>query len=86
MAPVGSLRPNHIIYDELCLGQVRDDSRQLLLDIIRRHGETEEKPIEGVILGCTELGMIVKPAHVGLPLFDTTAIHVEAVLNFSLQG
>lgn len=74
---------NQIIYEELCLGMVRDESRQRLLEVIdrnRRHG------IEGVILGCTELSMILGPHHVDLALFDTTAIHVGAALEFSLKS
>lgn len=74
---------NQIIYEELCLGRVRDESRQRLLEVIdrnRRHG------IEGVILGCTELSMILRPEHLDLALFDTTAIHVGAALDFSLKS
>lgn len=76
------LRINQIIFEELCLGQVADSSRDCLLNIIARN---KEHGIEGVILGCTELAMILKHEHVDLPLFDTSIIHVESALNFSLK-
>ncbi|WCK55223.1 aspartate/glutamate racemase family protein [Aneurinibacillus sp. Ricciae_BoGa-3] len=73
---------NRIIYEELCLGRVMDSSRDCLMNIISRN---KERGIKGVILGCTELAMILQPQHLDLSLFDTTAIHVESALNFSLQ-
>lgn len=80
---------NRIIYEELCIGKVEADSREILLDIISKYRFSaqshEKKMIEGVILGCTELGMILEPEHTDLPLFDTTAIHVEAALHFALD-
>jgi aspartate racemase len=76
------LSVNRIIFEELCLGRVIDSSRDALLNIIERN---KPNGIEGVILGCTELAMILKPEHIELPLFDTTAIHVDAALRFSLD-
>lgn len=84
IAPTGETvsTVNRIIFEELVLGKVIEASRNELLSVIAdmrsRHA------IEGVILGCTELAMILEPHHVDLPLFDTTAIHVEAALDFSL--
>ena len=70
-----------IIYQELCLGVVDDDSRDVYLAIIDR---LRAQDIDGVILGCTEITMLVGPEHTDLPLYDTTAIHarkaVEAML------
>lgn len=74
---------NRIIYEELCLGVTTDESRSVLLDVISRN---KENGIEGVILGCTELAMILQPQHVDLPLFDTTSIHVQSALEFSLKS
>lgn len=74
---------NQVIYEELCLGIVRDESRQRLLDVVERN---KRNGIEGVILGCTELAMILEPHHVDLALFDTTLIHVRAALDFSLKS
>lgn len=74
---------HRIIYEELCLGVVNADSRRRLLDVIARN---KARKIEGVILGCTELAMILQPEHVDLQLFDTTSIHVDAALAFSLDS
>ncbi|MCY0901646.1 MAG: aspartate/glutamate racemase family protein [Firmicutes bacterium] len=73
---------NRIIYEELCLGIVTADSREELLHVIRRN---KLRGIEGVILGCTELGMILAPQDADIPLFDTTSIHVQSALEFSLD-
>ena len=65
---------NDIIFDELCVGTIREVSKNNLLRIIdglRRCGA------QGVILGCTELGLLVSPADVALPVFDTAIIHAE---------
>lgn len=72
---------NRIIFEELVLGIVTDDSRECLLEVICRN---KAQGIEGVILGCTELAMILQPDDVDLPLFDTTALHVRFALDYSL--
>ncbi len=72
---------NRIVFEELCLGSVLSASRDYLLNVI---SQGKERGIQGVILGCTELAMILEPRHVDMPLFDTTAIHVEYTLEFSL--
>jgi aspartate racemase len=69
-----------IILDELVKGEVREASRAALLAIIDRHGA------DGVILGCTELCMILSQEHVVLPVFDTTALHAAAVSAYAFQG
>jgi aspartate racemase len=72
-----------VIYGELCLGTIRDESRARYLSIIeglRRRG------CGGVILGCTEIGMLVKPDDTPIPLFDTTALHAAAAVDLALQG
>lgn len=66
---------NNVIYNELCVGKISPDSRKKLVEIIER---LAEKGAEGVILGCTELQLLVKPDDVKIPLFDTTRIHSEA--------
>ncbi|QQE77068.1 aspartate/glutamate racemase family protein [Alicyclobacillus sp. SO9] len=77
------LTVNDVIYEELCLGVVTEPSREKLLSIILRN---ENKGIEGVILGCTELAMILEQQHVNLPIFDTTSIHVQYALDASLSS
>ena len=70
-----------IIYQELCLGQVDDDSRQVYLAIIDR---MRSEDIDGVILGCTEIGMLIEPTHTDLKLYDTTAIHAQMAVRKAL--
>ena len=72
---------NHVIYDELVAGQVRDESRAGYVAVIKR---LAERGAEGVILGCTEIPLLVSEADAGMPLFDTTVIHAEAALNYAL--
>lgn len=70
-----------IIYQELCLGVVDDDSRDVYLSVIER---IREQGIEAVILGCTEIGMLIGPQHTDLPLYDTTVIHAEQAVDAML--
>ena len=68
-----------VIYNELCLGTVRDASKNAYLEIIA-HMEDDEK-IEGVILGCTEIGMLISQDDLALPVLDTTRIHALAAVE-----
>jgi aspartate racemase len=74
---------NGVIYDELVAGQIRDASRAGLLAIIHK---LASRGAEGVILGCTEIPLLVHEADAGLPLFDTTTLHAEAALRFAVGG
>lgn len=74
---------HRVIYDELCLGITRDESRRAYAAVIAELGR---RGAEAVILGCTEIGLLVGPRDSALPLYDTTRIHVEAALDFALQG
>jgi aspartate racemase len=74
---------NRVIYEELVAGQIRATSRQDYVDIIRR---LEAQGAQGVILGCTEIPLLVSEADTDLPLFDTTAIHAEVALQYALEG
>ena len=71
-----------IIYNELCLGEINDKSRKIYLEIIEK---LANDGVEGVILGCTEIPLLVKQEDVELPLFDTTKIHAEAAVEFALK-
>jgi aspartate racemase len=73
---------NTVIYDELVAGQIRDESRAGYIAIINK---LAERGAEGVILGCTEIPLLVNEEDVGMPLFDTTVIHAEAALNYALK-
>ena len=63
---------NRIIYDELCLGTIKDSSRKEYIRII---DSLKEQGAQGVILGCTEIGLLVSQGDSPLPVFDTTQIH-----------
>ena len=73
---------HRVIYDELVLGTVRDDSRAAYLKIIQ---DMHDRGAEGVIEGCTEIVMLVQQEHTGTPLFDTTAIHAEKAVEMALE-
>ena len=70
-----------VIFDELCKGVVRDASRDAMLGVIRRGMEAGA---DSVILGCTEICLLLDPARLPCPGFDSTAIHVGAALDFAL--
>lgn len=71
-----------IIYQELCLGQIEAESREVYLAIIER---MRKENIDGVILGCTEIGMLLQPQHIDIKLYDTTAIHALQAVNRALE-
>ena len=70
-----------IIYNELCLGIIKDDSRQKYIDIINK---LYAKGAEGIILGCTEIPLLIKQSDVLIPVYDTTKIHAESAVDFAL--
>ncbi len=72
---------NAIIYDELVHGKINDDSRRTVVKVIE---ELWENGAEGVILGCTELELLVKQTDVEVPLFPGTTLHVDAALDRAL--
>ena len=74
---------HRIIYEELVLGQVNEASRNEYLRII---GDLAARGAEAIILGCTEITMLVQQEHTSVPLFDTTAIHAEAAVALALQS
>ncbi|NUR28663.1 MAG: aspartate/glutamate racemase family protein [Catenulispora sp.] len=69
------------IYDELCLGVVREESRQAYLTIVE---ELSAAGAQAVILGCTEIGMLLDAGNCPLPVYDTTLLHVKAALDWAL--
>jgi aspartate racemase len=75
------MRVNRVIYEELVAGQIREPSRAAYVAIIRK---LAERGAQGVILGCTEIPLLVSEADAGLPLFDTTLLHAEAALNYAV--
>lgn len=76
-------RVHQIIYQELCLGQVRDASRQAYLQVIAGLGA---QGAQAIILGCTEIGLLIHPADCQLPLFDTTALHARSAAHWAMSA
>jgi len=68
-----------IIYKELCLGVIKKESRDSYIKIIKRL--EKECEVEGVILGCTEIAMLIKQGYVDIPIYDTTKIHAQAAVQ-----
>ena len=73
---------HEVIYHELCLGEVKESSRQRYLEII---DSLHERGAEAVILGCTEIALLVQQPHTEVPLYDTTAIHAEEAVRWALE-
>ncbi len=74
---------HRIIYDELCQGQLIDSSRQYYSQVIQ---DLANAGAEGVILGCTEIGLLIKQEDSSIPVFDTTTIHAAAAVEFLLDN
>jgi len=74
---------NNIIYGELCLGVIREESRKEYVRII---DSMMAKGAQGVILGCTEIGLLIKQADTTLPVFDTTQIHAAKAAELSMDS
>jgi aspartate racemase len=72
---------DRIIYDELCRGMMKASSRRACADVIAR---LVGRGAEGVVLGCTELPLLVQSGDVAVPVFDTTRLHAEAAVNLAL--
>ena len=72
---------HRVIYDELVVGQINPESRLAYKQIM---GHLVEAGAQGIILGCTEIGLLVKPEDSSVPLFDTTGIHAEAAVAYAL--
>lgn len=73
---------NSVIYEELCLGEIRSESKEKYLDIIRK---MKNAGAQGVILGCTEIGLLIQQKDTDLPIFDTTLIHAERAARLSIN-
>lgn len=73
---------NQIIFAELCQGKILADSKEKFLEVIQK---AMEAGVEGVILGCTEIGLLIQQADVTLPVFDTTEIHSQKAVEYALS-
>ena len=74
---------HRIIYDELVKGRVDEASLEIYRQII---GRLIQRGAQAVIMGCTEIMLLVKPEHSAVPLFDTTALHAAAAVDWALAG
>ena len=73
---------NNIIYKELVLNELRDESRCMILKIIEK---LKRKGAQGIVLGCTELPFLIKQEDVSIKIFNTTTIHAQKALDFALE-
>jgi aspartate racemase len=73
---------HNIIYDELVLGEIKNASREKYKQIIE---QLAKKGAQGVILGCTEIPLLIKQQDVSIPVFDTTTIHAEKTVEFAVN-
>ena len=74
---------HRVIYQELCLGQIQPESRAAYRRIMQRL--VEQEAAQAIILGCTEISLLVDQSDASVPLFDTTAIHAQAAAEFALS-
>ncbi|WP_440955164.1 aspartate/glutamate racemase family protein [Methanosarcina sp. Mfa9] len=73
---------NSVIFNELCLGLIKDDSREKFREII---GDLVSKGAEGIVLGCTEIPLLIGQEDAEVPVFDTTKIHALAAVELALE-
>ncbi len=73
---------HQIIYNELCLGNIKDNSRQTYLRVM---ADLQAQGAQAIILGCTEIAMLVQAQYTTLPLFDTTALHARSAALWALS-
>jgi len=73
---------HRVIYDELVIGEIRQHSKEQYIGIIE---QMVDQGAEGVILGCTEIGLLIHKQDSQVPLFDTTRIHAEAAAEYALK-
>ena len=73
---------NGVVFNELCRGKITQSARQQMVGIMQN---LVANGAEGIILGCTELGLLIRPQDVRVPVFDTTTIHAKAAAMFALE-
>jgi aspartate racemase len=80
---LGREQVHRVIYDELCLGITREESRLAYLEIVE---ELARRGAKAVILGCTEIGLLIRDGDASVPLYDTTRIHAEAAVEWMVES
>ncbi len=81
--PDDQLKVHEVIFQELCRGEIRPESRRLFLEIIER---LRGRGARGIILGCTEIPLLLQPEHCELPLFNTALLHAGKALRVAVQS
>ena len=76
-------RINEIIFGELCRGMIRQESRRVLEDIIE---ELSRRGADGIVLGCTEIPLMIKQENCRVPVFDTTALHAQRAMEYAISA
>ena len=74
---------DRVIFDELCKWEINAQSKKYFVNVI--NGMIKEKNIEWIILGCTEIEMLIKQSDLNIPIFDTTQSHIDAIVDYSLE-
>lgn len=74
---------DRIIFDELCKGRINDNSRDYYIDVI--NNMKKQSDIKGIILGCTEIEMLISQKDLDIPVFDTTQSHIDSIVDYSLE-
>lgn len=74
---------DRIIFDELCKGEIKESSREYYKNVINRM--IREDGINGIILGCTEIEMLIKQNDLDIPIFDTTQSHIDSIVDYCLE-
>ncbi|MCK7593775.1 aspartate/glutamate racemase family protein [Pseudomarimonas salicorniae] len=77
----GRAEVHRVIYEELCLGEIREASRRRFREIIR---QLAAEGAQGLILGCTEIGLLISPEDSPIPVFDSTALHALQAVDWAL--
>lgn len=74
---------DRIIFDELCKGQIKNNSKQYYIEVI--NDMITQNNIQGIILGCTEIEMLIKATDLDIPIFDTTQSHIDSIVDYALE-
>lgn len=74
---------DRIIFDELCKGKIKESSKKYYISVIKKM--IKERGIKGIILGCTEIEMLIKQSDLDIPIFDTTQSHIDSIVDYSLE-
>ena len=74
---------DRVIFDELCKWEINTKSKEYFVNVI--NGMIKEKNIEWIILGCTEIEMLIKQSDLDRPIFDTTQSHIDAIVDYCLE-